>query len=141
MHECMNCHEVAETKHLPLYVIGSEGLDLCHKCEMELVGMVRDWIHATARLRLHQAKQRKIDQSNVRLAQYALETGDTVYTLSDFQHNCEEGVFIDYDGFGYYASLQADGKTILVSRNVVEPSDIQHGKLDTSYTHVVWYNR
>ena len=29
-------------RHIPLYVFGSEGITLCHDCEMELCKYVRD---------------------------------------------------------------------------------------------------
>lgn len=39
---CMICHKAeTELKYLDLYVIGSEGLVVCHHCEMELVEIVR----------------------------------------------------------------------------------------------------
>jgi hypothetical protein len=35
---CMLCSDnKAETRYIDLYVIGSEGLRVCHKCEMKLV--------------------------------------------------------------------------------------------------------
>ena len=39
---CTCCGEIAETKHLPLYVIGSEGTELCHQCEMLIVRLIRN---------------------------------------------------------------------------------------------------
>ncbi len=39
---CMICKDDKETKHLPLYVIGSEGLNICHSCEMMLVHYIQD---------------------------------------------------------------------------------------------------
>ena len=41
---CMICQQKEETKHLPLYVCGSEGLDICHSCEMALVSYIRESI-------------------------------------------------------------------------------------------------
>ncbi|KKK57000.1 hypothetical protein LCGC14_3058880, partial [marine sediment metagenome] len=38
----MICKDDKETKHLPLYVIGSEGLNICHSCEMMLVHYIQD---------------------------------------------------------------------------------------------------
>lgn len=37
----MICHSIEETRHIPLYCFGSEGLDVCHSCEMKLVEFVR----------------------------------------------------------------------------------------------------
>ncbi len=39
---CMICQSEEDTKHLPLYVIGSEGLNICHSCEMMLVHYIQD---------------------------------------------------------------------------------------------------
>lgn len=39
---CMICLADSEpVRHINLYVIGSEGLDVCHHCEMQLVEHVR----------------------------------------------------------------------------------------------------
>ena len=34
---CMVCHENTDVRWKNLYVIGSEGLSVCHKCEMKIV--------------------------------------------------------------------------------------------------------
>lgn len=55
--------------------------------------------------------------------------------LGSFLDCVQSGGFIDYDGFGEYATeTQVSGKR-------VHPSDVAAGKIDTNYTHVVWYNR
>jgi hypothetical protein len=42
---CMICLDnKKETRHVNLYVIGSEGLDVCHDCEMKIVDYIRDLI-------------------------------------------------------------------------------------------------
>jgi hypothetical protein len=43
---------VQEVRHLPLYVRGSEGLDVCHFCEMVLVEAIREMINIANRSRL-----------------------------------------------------------------------------------------
>jgi hypothetical protein len=37
MSECTLCRAPGGTRHLDLYVIGSEGIRVCHDCEMILV--------------------------------------------------------------------------------------------------------
>jgi len=37
---CAN-NEEKTTRFIPLYVFGSEGLNVCHECEMQLVGFAR----------------------------------------------------------------------------------------------------
>jgi len=41
MGQCSVCNKMEEVRHIPLYVFGSEGIFLCHKCEMNLVEYVR----------------------------------------------------------------------------------------------------
>jgi hypothetical protein len=56
-------------------------------------------------------------------------------TLEEFVECCESGGFIDYDGRGDYATETE------ISDVGVRPSQITSGKIDTRWTHVVWYNR
>lgn len=61
MSGCMICHTPDQvTKHLPLYIRGSEGLDVCHFCEMALVEAIREMINIANRSRLvaHREKVR-----------------------------------------------------------------------------------
>ena len=52
---CMICKSEAETRYFDLYVFGSEGLHICHECEMELVGFVRDLRRSKMRLPIPRA--------------------------------------------------------------------------------------
>ena len=45
---CNICHQDAECRHLDLYVFGSEGVWLCHECEM----LVNAFIEMMARHRM-----------------------------------------------------------------------------------------
>lgn len=38
---CLLCKEIQEIRYIDLYVIGSEGLDICHACEMEVVAAIK----------------------------------------------------------------------------------------------------
>lgn len=38
---CRICHGDEDTRHIDLYVSGSEGLHVCHGCEMQIVAYVR----------------------------------------------------------------------------------------------------
>jgi len=55
--------------------------------------------------------------------------------LSEFVTNCKDGLFIDYDGYGHYATRTH------VTNIVVTPTDIMRGKIRTSFSHVMWYNK
>lgn len=59
---------------------------------------------------------------------------DDVYTIDEFCSFCNDGQFIDYDGFGHpVRDRLLDPKiTIKPSRLDLIPSDA---------THIVWYNR
>ncbi len=41
MNRCRICANKTETRNVNLYICGSEGLDLCHECEMMIVEFVR----------------------------------------------------------------------------------------------------
>jgi hypothetical protein len=56
-------------------------------------------------------------------------------TLDDFIDACQDGVFIDYDGCGNYATADQ------VTNILVHPSNITEGNIDRRWSHVVWYNK
>lgn len=58
-------------------------------------------------------------------------------TLDDFVKACKSGSFIDYDGFGNYATKD------LMFDKIVYPSDVTktNFKPKPEFTHVVWFNR
>ena len=58
-----------------------------------------------------------------------------VMSLKKFISCCEEGGFIDYDGFGEYIK---DGKT---SGITIHASDVKYKKVRTDFTEMVWFNR
>jgi hypothetical protein len=55
--------------------------------------------------------------------------------LKDFVDCCNDGVFIDYDGAGYYATETEE------SDICANPSDIVCGNIRTDFSHVMWYNK
>lgn len=56
-----------------------------------------------------------------------------IMTIDQFYENCKCGGFIDYDGFGYYATDKE------MSNIVVRPHEYK--QLDWKWTHIVWFNR
>ena len=40
--QCMLCDDEQEVRHINLYIVGSEGCNLCHACEMDLVTHIRN---------------------------------------------------------------------------------------------------
>lgn len=64
---CMICDtETDDIIHLPLYVIGSEGLWVCLKCRIILTEFVRGLMQTAARTKLNTIKkQRKKEQEEL----------------------------------------------------------------------------
>lgn len=57
--------------------------------------------------------------------------------IEQFVESCKNGGFIDYDGYGNYAT-----KTEMFDK-IVYPSDVtkKNYKPKPEFTHVVWFNR
>ena len=62
MGNCLICQENTETKFLPIYVIGSEGINICQNCEMSLIR------HITEQMRVATIS-RKIGFKNAKMIQ------------------------------------------------------------------------
>lgn len=62
------------------------------------------------------------------------EYGDKM-TLQEFKDCVDMGLFTNYDGTGYYASRT------LMSNKTVDCSQIYKGKIDNTFTHVIWFNK
>ena len=58
-------------------------------------------------------------------------------TMEDFKESVDCGGFIDYDGFGYYATKDK------MSNKQIVPSDFRKNHIlkNKEFTHVVWFNR
>jgi hypothetical protein len=64
------------------------------------------------------------------------EYGDII-ELEKFQSACKNGLFIDYDGDGHYATETGMDRTHRVC-----PSKVLAGEVAPEWaTHVVWFNR
>ena len=52
---CSICKEYEETRFFSLYVFGSEGIYLCHSCEMKVVEFIRELAceKLETRIRIH----------------------------------------------------------------------------------------
>jgi len=57
-------------------------------------------------------------------------------TLDEFVDCVKTGLFIDYDGSGYYAT-----ESLYDRDSPAIPSEIKQGKINSSYTHVAWFNK
>ena len=59
-------------------------------------------------------------------------------TIDSFEQCCKDGGFIDYDGYGNYATA------FKMSNKTIRPSQVVNGtKLfnNPEFTHVVWFNK
>lgn len=56
---CWMCQEPGEIRNVDLYVIGSEGLNVCHKCEMKTVEFVRQQWHVVNEQKRQEMLERK----------------------------------------------------------------------------------
>jgi len=77
----------------------------------------------------------------------------SLYTLEEFIELCEDGSFIDYDGYGCYAFKDK------MSDKCIHPSDVTGNyswfdfntgefnskkipvNIDKNFTHILWFNR
>lgn len=65
----------------------------------------------------------------------SLSFGDLM-TMEDWVAAVEQSAFIDYDGSGYYSDGEKQFRHI-----DVRPSMLASGKLDQSWSHIIWFNR
>lgn len=56
---CSICQSANETRHLPIYISGSEGIEICHDCEMGIVEYLRNIIRTCYKSRMQLAKDLK----------------------------------------------------------------------------------
>jgi len=52
------CEPCEELRHLPLYISGSEGIDICYACSIALTEILRGMKSACSRSRIEVAKER-----------------------------------------------------------------------------------
>lgn len=73
--------------------------------------------------------------------EYVPAEDDCLMTIQEWEESCEDGLFIDYDGFGYLVNM--DTKTELVGLDIY-PSmrgERQYESIKGEYTHINWFNR
>jgi len=60
-----------------------------------------------------------------------------IQTLIEWTNNCKVGMFIDYDGWGYFATENE------MSNKRVIPSDLRNPnfKIPKWVTHIIWFNK
>lgn len=87
--ECRLCYEDKETRNINLYVNGSEGLQLCHACEMSVVNTIREIQSAVARAKLVLIKnQQQVRDAKKRALEEA--AASTMFVDSIQGSNCAE---------------------------------------------------
>jgi hypothetical protein len=60
----------------------------------------------------------------------------SLMSVDKFVESVKEGYFIDWDGSGYYTN----GETYSYADEAV-PSEIDEGKINKNFTHVIWFNK
>jgi len=65
---CMVCHTSAKLSHVNLYVNGSEGLNTCKPCELEIVDHVREKMREHSFKRKEEFKRKKRERKVICLA-------------------------------------------------------------------------
>ena len=56
-------------------------------------------------------------------------------TLQEFIDSVKDGLFVDYDGHGRYAN------SMMMSPELIYPSDVIKGVILEGWTHVAWFNK
>ena len=59
-----------------------------------------------------------------------------LFPVLEFVERCNLGLFIDYDGTGYYATKEGYSRA-----HEAQPSEIKAGNINKEFTHVAWFNR
>ena len=65
---CLLCKEIQEVRYIDLYVIGSEGLHVCHDCEMEVVSAVKGIANRKSRERAAEYYKERGQSNTIRAA-------------------------------------------------------------------------
>jgi hypothetical protein len=58
-----------------------------------------------------------------------------IMSLEEFIQCCNDGGFIDYDGYGRYME---DGMETDIT---IYPSDVKHNSIRTEFKEIIWFNR
>ena len=67
--------------------------------------------------------------------EYGKKWRGELYMLEKFIELCEKRVFIDDDGYGYYATNNSKSDIIIY------PSDIEANEYRKDFTHIIWFNK
>ena len=59
---CRICGTKGDTKHIDLYITGSEGLQVCRLCEMAIIDMIRIMMLVAAKARIATRKAIKEEE-------------------------------------------------------------------------------
>ena len=83
--------------------------------------------------------------------QYETEPHDDIgdlFTTEEFEEMCKDGCFINFDGYGYYATADYQTNIVIVPSNVYKSvfdnckvEYEEYKQLKKHFTHVKWYNR
>ena len=78
-------------------------------------------------------KYKRLKQDPV--VEYGKEWKGDTYTIDDFKDMVRGKVFVDDDGFGFYATESAKSDVMIL------PSDVMENLIREDFSHVIWFNR
>lgn len=67
--------------------------------------------------------------------EYGKEWKGDYYTLEEFKDRAKKKLFVDEDGYGYYATDNAKSDIPIL------PSDVLENLIRDDFTHVIWFGR
>ncbi len=80
----------------------------------------------------------KLDRERRMIMPYELKEipdyGD-VMPLADFIQCVEDGIFLDYDGHGYYVKDKKESNIMII------PSDVEYNSVRKDFDTIVWFNK
>ncbi len=67
--------------------------------------------------------------------EYGKEWRGDYYTIENFKKMVQDGMLVDYDGYGYYATVNSKSDIPIL------PSDVTENIIRDDFTHVIWFGR
>jgi hypothetical protein len=79
--------------------------------------------------------------NNIRTREWIQTEDDTVMTIADWEECVRDGLFIDYDGYGYFCdpAMKTELLVSLVYPSMIDTPAYEQRKVN--WTHINWFNR
>ena len=82
------------------------------------------------------SSEMKLAKNDIMTRLYSASCG-SLMSLEQFTEECEDESLINYDGWGHFCDEMGDNE----EEGCISPSEWLEGKLKTTKTHILWYNR